>query len=182
MSTPSFGKRRNHVRRTDRSSRRQGGRPHPPTTRAVASIHLQRRLTQSSRGLSAVALNAARRSGARPFRRRSLSVGPLQKNFRGGGGRTRTYEGLASGFTVRPLCRSGHSPRSRRVLKTPERAGQVPLCRFPYHFKTISAPRSSALRRLSSHKARCAARPSRACPTSDQKMCRNRQQPISMRP
>ncbi len=37
MSTPSFGKRRNHVRRTDRSSRRQGGRPHPPTTRAVAA-------------------------------------------------------------------------------------------------------------------------------------------------
>ena len=29
----------------------------------------------------------------------------------GGGGRTRTYEGLASGFTVRPLCRSGHSPK-----------------------------------------------------------------------
>src|SRR5215213_10357299 len=28
----------------------------------------------------------------------------------GGGGRTRTYEGEASGFTVRPLCRSGHSP------------------------------------------------------------------------
>jgi hypothetical protein len=30
----------------------------------------------------------------------------------GGGGRTRTYEGLASGFTVRPLCHSGHSPMS----------------------------------------------------------------------
>src|SRR5215471_2474804 len=31
--------------------------------------------------------------------------------FQGGGrGRTRTYEGIASGFTVRPLCRSGHSP------------------------------------------------------------------------
>jgi hypothetical protein len=28
----------------------------------------------------------------------------------GGGGWTRTNEGLASGFTVRPLCRSGHSP------------------------------------------------------------------------
>src|SRR4051794_25359426 len=28
----------------------------------------------------------------------------------GGGSRTRTYEGIASGFTVRPLCRSGHSP------------------------------------------------------------------------
>ena len=28
----------------------------------------------------------------------------------GGRGRTRTYEGIASGFTVRPLCRSGHSP------------------------------------------------------------------------
>ena len=32
-------------------------------------------------------------------------------DFKGGGrGRTRTYEGIASGFTVRPLCRSGHSP------------------------------------------------------------------------
>src|SRR5260370_41121152 len=30
--------------------------------------------------------------------------------LRAGGGRTRTYEGIASGFTVRPLCRSGHSP------------------------------------------------------------------------
>ena len=30
----------------------------------------------------------------------------------GGGSRTRTYEGVASGFTVRPLCRSGHSPNS----------------------------------------------------------------------
>jgi hypothetical protein len=32
------------------------------------------------------------------------------KNRSGGRGRTRTYEGIASGFTVRPLCRSGHSP------------------------------------------------------------------------
>jgi hypothetical protein len=31
----------------------------------------------------------------------------------GGGSRTRTYEGIASGFTVRPLCRSGHSPLSQ---------------------------------------------------------------------
>ncbi len=30
----------------------------------------------------------------------------------GGGGRTRTCEGIASGFTVRPLCRSGHSPEA----------------------------------------------------------------------
>ena len=29
---------------------------------------------------------------------------------RGGGSRTRTYEGYARGFTVPPLCRSGHSP------------------------------------------------------------------------
>ena len=28
----------------------------------------------------------------------------------GGGSRTRTYEGIARGFTVPPLCRSGHSP------------------------------------------------------------------------
>ena len=28
----------------------------------------------------------------------------------GGRGRTRTYEGIARGFTVPPLCRSGHSP------------------------------------------------------------------------
>ena len=35
----------------------------------------------------------------------------------GGGGRIRTYEGLASGFTVRPLCRSGHSPVSPDTCK-----------------------------------------------------------------
>ena len=35
----------------------------------------------------------------------------------GGGSRTRTYEGLASGFTVRPLCRSGHSPQRGRRAK-----------------------------------------------------------------
>ncbi len=34
----------------------------------------------------------------------------------GGGGRTRTYEGIASGFTVRPLCRSGHSPARRHDI------------------------------------------------------------------
>ena len=33
-----------------------------------------------------------------------------RRGMSGGGGRTRTYEGVASGFTVRPLCRSGHSP------------------------------------------------------------------------
>lgn len=33
----------------------------------------------------------------------------------GGRGRTRTYEGIASGFTVRPLCRSGHSPLARKA-------------------------------------------------------------------
>ncbi len=27
----------------------------------------------------------------------------------------RTYEGLASGFTVRPLCRSGHSPNALKA-------------------------------------------------------------------
>ncbi len=41
-----------------------------------------------------------------------------------GGGGTRTYEGLASGFTVRPLCRSGHSPVAgtgvRKRLGKPE--------------------------------------------------------------
>ena len=33
----------------------------------------------------------------------------------GGGGRTRTYEGIASGFTVRPLCHSGHSPAAAKI-------------------------------------------------------------------
>ena len=43
-----------------------------------------------------------------------------EQRRRGGGGRTRTYEGLASGFTVRPLCRSGHSPfGARPEAKTP---------------------------------------------------------------
>ena len=36
------------------------------------------------------------------------------RRVRGGGSRTRTYEGYASGFTVRPLCRSGHSPLRTR--------------------------------------------------------------------
>ena len=40
----------------------------------------------------------------------------------GGGGRTRTYEGLASGFTVRPLCRSGHSPAPMRQRSRDENA------------------------------------------------------------
>jgi hypothetical protein len=39
---------------------------------------------------------------------------PEPKRGSGGGSRTRTYEGLASGFTVRPLCRSGHSPMSAK--------------------------------------------------------------------
>ena len=34
----------------------------------------------------------------------------LTEQRSGGGSRTRTCEGVASGFTVRPLCRSGHSP------------------------------------------------------------------------
>jgi hypothetical protein len=37
------------------------------------------------------------------------------RRMAGGGGRTRTYEGLASGFTVRPLCHSGHSPMSAEI-------------------------------------------------------------------
>ena len=40
----------------------------------------------------------------------------------GGGGRTLTYEGLASGFTVRPLCRSGHSPASESLSLEDESA------------------------------------------------------------
>ena len=44
------------------------------------------------------------------------------KGLVGGGGRTRTYEGLASGFTVRPLCRSGHSPASRTKCLADEAA------------------------------------------------------------
>jgi hypothetical protein len=44
-----------------------------------------------------------------------LSYTRVLLRFRSGGGgsRTRTYEGLASGFTVRPLCRSGHSPSAQ---------------------------------------------------------------------
>src|SRR4029434_7295545 len=40
----------------------------------------------------------------------------------GGGGRTRTYEGSASGFTVRPLCRSGHSPVSMTSCSAKKRS------------------------------------------------------------
>src|SRR5689334_1810684 len=41
-----------------------------------------------------------------------LSYTRMPCRLDGGGSRTRTYEGIASGFTVRPLCRSGHSPVS----------------------------------------------------------------------
>ncbi len=44
---------------------------------------------------------------------------PLLNPKTGGGGRTRTDEGLASGFTVRPLCRSGHSPASDEAFVCP---------------------------------------------------------------
>ncbi len=41
-------------------------------------------------------------------------ISPPARGAGGGGGWTRTNEGIASGFTVRPLCRSGHSPISGR--------------------------------------------------------------------
>ena len=40
----------------------------------------------------------------------------------GGGSRTRTYEGIARGFTVLPLCRSGHSPGSSEPVRQKTRA------------------------------------------------------------
>ena len=41
---------------------------------------------------------------------RKSGIKRTTKNLSGGRGRTRTCEGIASGFTVRPLCHSGHSP------------------------------------------------------------------------
>jgi hypothetical protein len=69
---------------------------------------------------------------------RALAPQPLHRKVResrsdfgdGGGSRTRTYEGLASGFTVRPLCRSGHSPivpRARRGRVRPMKRHMRPL-------------------------------------------------------
>src|ERR1044071_10092670 len=50
----------------------------------------------------------------RKWRTQSAAKSKIPSYFQsGGGGRTRTYEGIASGFTVRPLCRSGHSPENR---------------------------------------------------------------------
>jgi hypothetical protein len=51
-----------------------------------------------------------RRSPHQKSKTCAASFSEKPKKTYGGGGRTRTYEGLASGFTVRPLCRSGHSP------------------------------------------------------------------------
>src|SRR5690606_2539319 len=62
-----------------------------------------------------------------------------RQNKGGGRGRTRTYEGLASGFTVRPLCHSGHSPvplgkrwpmdqAARRLTGTRAVYGDAALC------------------------------------------------------
>ena len=50
----------------------------------------------------------------------------------GGGSRTRTYEGLASGFTVRPLCRSGHSPMCQTMGTTAEDTGSRLSCEAPF--------------------------------------------------
>ena len=55
----------------------------------------------------------------------------VKKN--GGGGRTRTCEGIASGFTVRPLCRSGHSPEGHctaLISKDNRLRRPVGICRF----------------------------------------------------
>ena len=48
----------------------------------------------------------------------------------GGPGRTRTYEGCASGFTVRPLCRSGHRPMFSKLFAAGNRPGRIlhPAC------------------------------------------------------
>ena len=48
----------------------------------------------------------------------SLGPTPSFQPARGGGSRTRTCEGDASGFTVRPLCHSGHSPSRATDQKT----------------------------------------------------------------
>ena len=51
----------------------------------------------------------------------------ILKKKDGGGSRTRTCEGIASGFTVRPLCRSGHSPACALIGS---RSRGPPVCRF----------------------------------------------------
>ena len=62
-------------------------------------------------GRLAGAIACRRRLPDRRGRRRRRDL----RRMAGGGGRTRTYEGLASGFTVRPLCHSGHSPMSAEI-------------------------------------------------------------------
>ena len=79
----------------------------------------------------------------------------------GGGGRTRTYEGLASGFTVRPLCRSGHSPASKRSSLADENApglaeadrGLCCLSAWPVNWKYAVDRRAPALAQGSSGSA-----------------------------
>jgi hypothetical protein len=79
--------------------------PRTPTTR-----HTIGPPRGASRRRPAFALRATARQPSRPqagLPSRSARQGAKA----GGGGRTRTYEGIASGFTVRPLCHSGHSPQ-----------------------------------------------------------------------
>ena len=54
-------------------------------------------------------LAAGALTGLGPVYRPDRPYQPWLSAATGGGGRTRTYEGVASGFTVRPLCHSGHS-------------------------------------------------------------------------
>jgi 23S rRNA (guanosine2251-2'-O)-methyltransferase len=48
--------------------------------------------------------------------RGNVGSNPIFSMLPGGGGRTRTYEDVVSGFTVRPLCRSGHSSKQTMIV------------------------------------------------------------------
>ena len=101
----------------------------------------------------------------------------------GGGGRTRTYEGYASGFTVRPLCRSGHSPAlaggrearpqraaggsydeprrwCQRASRRPGHDRRARTCRRP---PIVAGPRP-AYKPGMSHRPTAPPRPQRRCP------------------
>jgi hypothetical protein len=87
-----------------RSSRPQG----PPS---LSGLRRTSRASADKSGFRPASL--LRNFGAAAFATPGLAEPKPAKQAKAGGrGRTRTYEGIASGFTVRPLCRSGHSPPS----------------------------------------------------------------------
>ncbi len=154
-------------RRRPRASRRSGstarsarpGFPNVQLPQLAAKLNWRRAAGESKDFAS---LAAGRRSAVGD----EFACKKQAREESGGGGRTRTYEGLASGFTVRPLCRSGHSPfgawpeaktpRTSRGAIGPPYLSPAPPCQLQ---KRLGRRGREPRRQAAAIAAACSARP-----------------------